>query len=31
VGELQQIHPDRTYDEPTPEGKLVHLLKEHAA
>ncbi|TMF48017.1 MAG: APC family permease [Chloroflexi bacterium] len=28
---LQQIHPDRTYDESTPEGKLVHLLKEQAA
>ena len=28
---LQQIHPDCTYDESIPEGKLVHLLKEQAA
>lgn len=26
--ELQQIKPDRTYDESTPKGKVVHLLKE---
>jgi hypothetical protein len=28
---LQQIHPDRTYDESTPEGRLVHLLKDSTA
>lgn len=28
---LQQIKPDRTYDESTPKGKVVHLLKEPSA
>ena len=28
---LQQIHPDRVYEESTAEGKVVHLLKEKSA
>lgn len=31
VSELQQIHPDRTYEESTSSGKVVHLLKEKSA
>jgi amino acid transporter len=29
--ELQRIHPDRTYEESTAGGKIVHLLKERSA
>ncbi len=28
---MQKIHPDRTYEESTPFGKVEHLLKEKAA
>ncbi len=31
VPELQRIHPDRTYEEPTAGGKIVHMLKEKSA
>jgi positive regulator of sigma E activity len=30
VAELKQINPDRIEEEVTPDGKMVHLLKEHA-
>jgi amino acid transporter len=31
VQELQQMHPNRTYEEATASGKVVHLLKEKSA
>ncbi|MBV9258846.1 MAG: APC family permease [Ktedonobacteraceae bacterium] len=31
AADLQKMHPDRTYEESTPFGKVEHLLKEKAA